>query len=751
MKLFAVLLVSALFLGTGASYAQENDNPDAASGEAGAEEIKDGDSYILEEIAVSATRTETASEKAPASVTVITADDIRKKNAATVDELLRNEAGIVVSRNKGLASSVLNISMRGLGTGDRNLVMLDGIPLNDGYTGDVPWTQLGLDNIERIEITRGPGSALYGGNAMGGVVNIVTKKPGKIEGSAKIGAGNEDTGKLSASFGGMLSEHIGLRVGGEYEKTGGYVTSLLTKSPSGTSSGGQAVTGGYENTTRTGGKNWVIGDSGKNWGERMNVNLQAFFIPEDTSSIVFGVQHGEFKYGYSEPDSYIKDASGRTVMEGTIDLGDGRYVNITPSSFVSGGIGKESYTNLSLGYDKEFSFMEIGAKLNYNFLNKWYTTASVSGVPDATYDNAPGNFSDADTDTWYAEVQASAGIGSFNKLTGGVAFKANSYDAAEYGLSFFRNENSKTSKTTTTVGKDFHAGIFLQDEMTLPAGFTVFAGLRYDLWKAYDGRSGNVGREETHSEPFGNAFSPKIALVWNYFKNTYVRTSFGMGFRPPNIYELYRTWVSASGVTYHSNPDLKPETVMSYEIGLDQFFFDRRWKISGTYYFSELTDAIDRVSAGTDRYYDNVGKVHVNGVELSTEIIPVKNLNIWSNFTWTDSEIRKNTNNPSLVGKKLTDVPEMVFNVGASYTWNILTFAFDGNYLGRMYYDSDNGDKDDIYTGYSKRWLWNAKLMAAFNEHVELALSVNNIFNEEYYNYYIGQGRTYMVELTGRF
>ncbi|RLA92715.1 MAG: TonB-dependent receptor, partial [Deltaproteobacteria bacterium] len=144
-----------------------------------AEEAKEMEEEVeLEEVVVTATRHETPVEEVPASVTVITREQIEASSGMRVDDILRKYAGIDVRRPSGFLSHSATVSMRGMGSmPGRTLVLLDGIPLNKADTGTVNWDLLRAEDIERIEIVRGPASALYGSNAMGGVINIITRKP----------------------------------------------------------------------------------------------------------------------------------------------------------------------------------------------------------------------------------------------------------------------------------------------------------------------------------------------------------------------------------------------------------------------------------------------------------------------------------------------------------------------------------------------------------------------------------------------
>lgn len=188
---------------------------------------QDGNSLAMEmeKTVVTATRAETPVENLPVSVTVITRQDIEKMPAKTVDEVLDKVVGLQVRRNKGLANtgSHTTIYMRGTGASSRVLVLKDGIPLNMSYTGSVDvWNTISVENIEKIEIVRGASSALYGSSAMGGVINIITKKPSKEpSGSVEIGGGTFNTYVANASVS-MATEKFALRASGGHKRTDGY-------------------------------------------------------------------------------------------------------------------------------------------------------------------------------------------------------------------------------------------------------------------------------------------------------------------------------------------------------------------------------------------------------------------------------------------------------------------------------------------------------------------------------------------------
>jgi len=134
----------------------------------------------LEPVVVTATRDIQEIRKIPANVTVVTREEIERSNAKATVDLLRNEVGIMVRDFTGNGKTT-SVDIRGFGeTGPLNtLVLVDGRRVNEIDLSGVDWTQIPLDQVERIEILRGPGSVLYGDNAVGGVINIITKKPEK--------------------------------------------------------------------------------------------------------------------------------------------------------------------------------------------------------------------------------------------------------------------------------------------------------------------------------------------------------------------------------------------------------------------------------------------------------------------------------------------------------------------------------------------------------------------------------------------
>lgn len=154
-----------------------------------------------EPIVVTATRTARTADETLASVTVITREDIERTQAKSVAELLTGEAGIDTAINGGYGKTT-SLYLRGTNA-DHVLTLIDGVKIGSATSGSASWQYLPVEQIERIEIVRGPRSSLYGSEAIGGVIQIFTRQPtDKFQGRAEAGYGSYGTRDLSAGVSG---------------------------------------------------------------------------------------------------------------------------------------------------------------------------------------------------------------------------------------------------------------------------------------------------------------------------------------------------------------------------------------------------------------------------------------------------------------------------------------------------------------------------------------------------------------------
>lgn len=177
-----------------------------------------------DQIVVTATRSEQPLSQVGASVTVIDAEKIKTRQSVAVVDLLRTVPGVTFSRNGGIGTTT-SVNIRGAES-DQTVALIDGVKINDPSTpgGGFNFGNMLTDNIARIEVVRGSQSVLWGSQAIGGVINMITAEPGeRIAANASAENGWRDSGKLVGNISGK-SGPVAASVGGGYYRTDGIST-----------------------------------------------------------------------------------------------------------------------------------------------------------------------------------------------------------------------------------------------------------------------------------------------------------------------------------------------------------------------------------------------------------------------------------------------------------------------------------------------------------------------------------------------
>ena len=698
----------------------------------------------LEEIVVTATKTEKKVEDAPGSVTIISKEEMERRNIKTVDEALSELKGVFTKRNKGLMDTTSSVRLRGFKGDQYTLILLDGQPLNDAYTGGLEWGMLPVDNIERIEVIRGAASALFGGNAMGGVINIITKTPEKLEASATGGYGTDNTRHYRVSVGDRFSDKLSLRIGYEGESTDGYPTTPVQstiKSGTGTESGGYPMNDKYGEPTK-----WVVGDKGDNSAEKRNINAKATLDFSDIGSLSFTAVSGRHEYDYGPPNTYIATFTGSAIA------GPGKKADFKPNHFISyTGIGRNETDIYTVALKGSFGSMQLNAQIGTVRTDDRYTLET--GGSTKTYYDSPGSLKLTETEAWFSELRADMPIGEDHLLTIGLSYRTDDSDTNDYDIPYYRSYEGKSDSTFYSGGEDRIWAIFFQDEWKIIKKLTFYLGGRYDAWKVSDGASGVPGSETTYDSNTDSEFSPKAAVVWKALPDTTLKGSVGHAFRAPNLYELYRTWTSW-GWEYRSNPSLNPETVWTYEAGVDQYLFDRKTKLSLTGFRNDIKDLIyykiDNTAKTKTRM--NAGKARTYGLEFEASQEITRWLKAWGNLTYISAKITENPLDPTTEDKNVTGIPRTTYNIGLDAEHKWFKGSLVGRYFSKIYNDSDNKDTaEGVYKTYEPAFYVDSKITFMPYKWADISLSVDNIFDEEYFEYYMPEGRTYFCELTLRY
>lgn len=712
-------------------------------------EIEEELKWLQEEAGITigiATKTEKKIEEVPGSVTVISKEELKRRNIRTVDDAFSELAGIFVKRTKGLMDTGDFVAMRGFNDNEYMLVLLDGQPLNDGYAGTLRWAVLPVDNIERIEIIRGAASALYGGNAVGGVVNIITNTPKSLEMKSAAGYGTHDTRRYRASVGNRFAEKVSIGIGFEKEATDGYVTVPVVRS---IKEGQGSVSGGYPMKDDTGNETrWAVGDRGVQYGEKYSIYGKAGFDFSDTGNISLIAVQGHHEYSYDPPNTYMGSFSGSALA------GEGVKADFNPNDFIYGGMGEDDTDIYTLGIKETFGGIHVNGRTGLRKTEYGYTVES--GGAEKNYYDSPGNLTLIETETWFSEIHADIAIGKSHTLLAGFSFRTDKADIDEYNVPYYRSFSDKSSSTFHSGGKADIWALFLEDEWKISESFAMYFGGRYDIWHVSDGSSGEPGEEIKYESNDDAEFSPRAAGVWKAFPDTIFRASIGSAFRPPNIYELYRTRTTRIA-TYQSNPNLSPETVRTYEAGVQQYLFNRKTRVSLTGYRNDIDDLIyyKNDTENKTRLRMNAGKARTYGLELEASHKINKNLKLWGNFTYTDARIKDNPLDPASEDKYVTGVPKTTWNLGLDVNHQWFRGSLVGHYFSKIYNNGDNSDTEEgVYQTYEPGFLLDGKITFTpykWAKWAECSLSVNNILDKVYYEYYIQDGRTFLFEISLRY
>lgn len=706
-------------------------------------EKKGKDLTKLEEIVVTATRTEKELDSSPGSVNVVTKKDIEKRNIQTVDAALNTTEGVYNQRGKGLLDTSPRIALGGITGYQRTLVLKDGITMNNAYTGNVYWNGLISEDVERIEVVKGPFSSLYGGYAMGGVVNVITRMPEKREFVVKTGYGSawergdapNDLRTFYVSYGDKLLDKLRLFVSYNNIATNGYAANYNLQSSKPTA----GLTGWSVTPDRQGNTRYFIGKQGQNdmWSDGGSIKLGYDF--SNTTKLLLSYMGYRYNYSYEDPQTFLRNAQGNPVYS---------YGSVKESSFLSSA-GGYSFSNI---YNIQFETAMSTAKIKFNLgVTDIPTDYYINPSTTATRFGGPGTRSETESGSYNGDMQVTIPVLSWNIFTVGTSYRQGWSNSTDKTIVNWQDSESPGTISYQSQGKDRTYAVFVQDEITILPNLTAYIGAREDWWETYDGFANQVGTSgypKVYDNRSASSFSPKGALVYKPFEQTTLRTSAGKAFRPPTVYELYRTTTS-SGITYEGAADLKPETSNSWDIGIDQGLW-KGAKVKGRYFENYISDLIyAKTVSPTLQQKVNAGKAESKGFELEAEQRFEKWLRLFANFTYTDARIIENNAAPASVGKRMTYMPDKMFNIGADAQFGPVGLNVIGRYISKIYSSDDNSDSwSSVYGSYDDFFTADFKISYKPVSWAEASFSVSNLLDREYYSYYLAPGRSWFLSLT---
>jgi iron complex outermembrane receptor protein len=645
-------------------------------------------------------------EQMPASrdvtvTTEITAEEIKATNSRTVAEALTYVSGVIVS---GGRKNQPNIQIRGLDQ-SRALILIDGVPYYETSAGKLDLNQIPVDNIAKIEVTKGGASVLYGPNALAGVINIVTKKPtDKPAAEALLEVGENATSKVSLTHGmkvGIFNywlsyshqESGGWRMADDFEPRPG----TITRKP-GTSTEEILEDGGFRNNS--------------------DFKTDSFWAKVGIEPAQYAEYYLNFHYIAKE-----KGVPPSTVSENVF----------TSRPAFSGFVRIPRYDDWGIdwsGQQKISNELVLKAKLFYHNHVDDYVSYS-----DQTYNEkiAVSRYKDY--------------------LIGGsmtADYRPAQWDIVRLGLQYRGDSHEERDDSYLPFAKDFSytGSVSLENEFNKIKNLSIVAGVSYDWFgvteaerNTTDRNTGDFLEQVTLDKPDTmDEFNPMIGATYILSDSTRLFGSVARKVRFPTLSQLYST---KSG-----NTELTAEKSVNYTLGISHAFGSFASGELAVFYH-DISDFISRDAPGTEGIYRNYAKISLAGFELSGEINPMKDLLIRLGYTYNNARDRSDDR----VTDDATFVPEHKVDLGLKYTVPYIITLVD---LTCVYVtDSYNQlptpqrpDQESIKTG--DYFIVNARISKSFLKRFEAYLAVNNIFDSDYESEYgyPGFGRNFYAGLT---
>lgn len=568
-----------------ASTAQAADNASASA-----------DATEVDKVTVTATRSERPISKAPATVSVISADEIEDGLVKDIKDLVRDEPGVAVrtapARFTAAGASTgrdgnAGFNIRGL-EGNRVLIVVDGVRVPDGFAFGAQSTGRGdyvdLDILKSVEIVRGPASALYGADGLAGSVSFITKDPSDI-----LKPGQNVAGRARASYASAdesWSESLVLagrsdrweamlaytRRDGEGQKTAGTNDSANT----------DRTTANPEDNK----SNAVLG--------------KLIYSPNDRNRFRLTVDHLDRDVDWTVLSAIAKPPLASTSVIGLTAFDRMKRDRVSLDHRFDGGQGLIEAAQTTLYWQRSKTRQFSAEDRN----------TAADRTRDATFDNRVFG----------------AGVELHSRFETG-AFK---HDVVWGGDASITRQQGTRDGTVPPSGETFPgkafpttdftlAGLYVQDEIT--AGpVTIYPAVRLDYYKL-DPKAdplfttATAGQSDTH-------LSPKIGVVWDATDLVTLFANLAAGFKAPSPSQVNTGFANlVSNYKSISNPDLKPETSRTLEAG---FRLHRdRWRVAVTGFTGEYDDFIEQVQVSGNftaanpavYQYVNLSGVKISGAE----------------------------------------------------------------------------------------------------------------------------------------
>ena len=741
-----------------------------ASGVAWADDnVKTDDT--IEVIVVTASGFEQKLVDAPASISVITNDELKNKPYTTLLDAVRELEGVDIGETRDKTGQG-TISMRGMGA-DYTLILVDGKRQNnhgDIYPNNFGGNQFGhmppLEAVERIEVIRGPASTLYGADAMGGVINIITKK-----------VSDEWAGSIGHSRTLQSDDHYGEDITTDFNVAGPLIPGLLGMSVRGSAYNRMASSPAYASVAYPNGevreRSLGFGAGGKtvdNDNEVLGGRLS--WTPTSNQSIWFDIESSNQQY---DNTPIINDNGSREYPVGTVDnitsiwqAGNfclGATGNNQNACRTNGGVWSRR-ANPQVGYSETQEFSRDTWSLSHE--GKWdfgnsfvslayvdtqnhgrtmpFTTAERSlllsmfdgtgpyaGMPvddrralaEATFLPRPKRKMSSNQYTLDAKLDMPFELAGQHVLVTGAQLIRGELEDGVFGME---------SGNPGAVQEHNMWAVFAEDTWDLTEAFSLTTGLRHD-----------------DHQVFGSQLSPRLYGVYTLNDAWTLKGGVATGYKTPKTSQLYPGIVGFGGQgtsPQFGNPDLQPETSVSKEIALYWNGADNH-NFNITLFQNDFDDKIDSQPCGpttsivctsTGEYANlgyatssktvNIDKVTIQGAELAGRWQISEVLALRGNYTYTDSEQKSGAEQGLPLGNSAKHMANLTLDWAAT---DLLNVFLTSEYRTKRFLSWDaNNSKERYYKAYEVVHL-GASYRAS--DSVTLTARINNLFDQDFTGY----------------
>jgi iron complex outermembrane receptor protein len=680
-------------------------------------------SGVRSTVVVIASDTPQSVDEVSKAVTVVERKEIDERDEAAISEALRTVPGLRVQQLGG-PGSFTSIKTRGLRNED-TAVLIDGLRFRDAAApqGDASGflEDLIVTNVSRVEVLRGSGSSLYGSNAIGGVINLVTDEGGgpihgnllaeggglgMFRGRAQL-AGGAHNDSISYSAGiSHLNVARGIDGQDEARNTSGQGRVLFRLTPRATLSGRIYAT---------------------NSSLQQNNSPQGIGrLPSTGIIAAIALSPGEQRrYETGVPTSQLNVGTANFIpAENDPD-------NLRRSNFFSGALTFAQRATETFGYT-----------ISYQGLATNRTTRNGPlGVGFQPFGGSEQSDFDARVHTLSARFDVRAGRVNF--ITGGYEFENESFR----NLSFQVNPADNSSVDVTQKS---HAVFvqdqlrFLEDRLQMSLAFrTQFFSLQQP--KFTPTASAPYRGLVFQSPPTAYTGDGSIAYMFRS-SGTKLRAHLGNGYRAPSLFERFGTFFGSFGYSTFGDPRLRPDRSIAVDGGLDQTLFQNRLRASATYFYTHLQEIITfdfsgAINPATDPFgrfggYRNTNGGIARGVELSMQATPSRTLNVSAAYTYTKSLQRT----PQVAGVlRSLAIPDHQFSLVATQRFGrrvLVNFdlAASSHYLAPILDLNTFASRAYRFRGLAKADLGGSYTLP-LNESRSLRLFgyVDNVFDREYF------------------